>query len=157
METQNYVFTGSATACDCNSSATWQWSTSSAVYSGAVNNIFFDNNGGSANCGTGCGSCYQLMTSGYNFYGGGPGGDGVDSGSMMTLNIVDSCYAGDGSSKWCMPNSLQPGYIDQAGCGVHFDIMTGGPGSGSGYPSGSDGKAWGEFALLFVVLWSPEC
>ena len=148
---QNYVFTDPATACDCNSSATWQWSgVGNGYYNGAVNAHFFMGADGQPNCGKGCGSCYQLMSSGQNFYGGGPGGDGIGSGSMMTLNIIDSCYASDGSSKWC--TSLDPSATDQAGCNVHFDIMSGGPGAGMSDPTGSDGKVWGGFAFASCSL-----
>ncbi|KAL2039830.1 hypothetical protein N7G274_007230 [Stereocaulon virgatum] len=134
--TSFYQYTGTGTACDCPPSATWQWSGGRRSYSGAVNNIFFDNNSGSTNCGSGCGTCYQLMTSGYNYY----EGDTTTSGSMMTLNIVDSCWAGDGSSAWCP--STQAGFTDQAGCGVHFDVMTAGPGFGASGPIGNDGQSW---------------
>lgn len=90
------------------------------------------------------------MSSGQNFYGGGPSSDGIGSSSMMKLNIIDSCYASDGSSKWC--TSLDPSATDQAGCNVHYDIMTGGPGAGVSDPIGSDGKTWGEFAFASCSL-----
>ena len=89
------------------------------------------------------------MTSGYNYY----EGDTTTSGSMMTLNIVDSCWAGDGSSAWCP--STQAGFSDQAGCGVHFDVMTAGPGVGASGPTGNDGQSWGTFGLASVYCF--EC
>ena len=121
--------------CSCGQNA-WEWSGSAGVYYGAVNQAIFNgtmNSSGQPGCGSACGLCYQLQTTGYSAYPGGAGG-----GSSITLMIVDSCYsAGD---HWC--GGTAPGWVDDLGCGVHFDIQTGPPES-AGVPAvGEDGQTW---------------
>lgn len=122
-------------ACQCGE-APWQWSGSQGFYHAAVNQKLFGgklNGGGQPNCGTACGQCYELSTSGTNTY-----ADGVPSGSTLTVQIVDACYsAGD---HWC--GSTADDYKDSSKCGVHFDIQTGPPGSAGIAPVGSDGNVW---------------
>ncbi|CAD6590441.1 MAG: hypothetical protein ASARMPRED_004817 [Alectoria sarmentosa] len=118
--TSYYGWMGSA--CDCGQDS-WEWTGGSGVYNGAVNQKLFQgsiSSGGQPNCGSACGGCYELSTSGFNAY-----NDGVASGSTITLQIVDACYsAGD---HWC--GSTSDDYKDSSSCSVHFDIQTGAPGS----------------------------
>ncbi|KAF6217829.1 hypothetical protein HO133_006240 [Letharia lupina] len=131
--TSYYGWMGSS--CDCGQNS-WEWGGSSGVYNGAVNQKLFQgriNGGGQPNCGEACGGCYELFTSGFNAY-----NDGVGSGSMITLQIVDSCYsAGD---HWC--GSTSDDYKDSSLCSVHFDIQTGPPLSHGQAAVGSDGTTW---------------
>ncbi|MCJ1452827.1 hypothetical protein MMC28_003172 [Mycoblastus sanguinarius] len=131
--TSYYGWMGSA--CDC-SQTSWQWSGGSGVYSGAVNQKLFAgqlNSGGQPNCGSACGTCYELSTTGTNAY-----NDGVGAGSTITVQIVDACYsAGD---HWC--GSTSDSYKDSSDCGVHFDLQTGPPGSNGVAAVGSDGTTW---------------
>ena len=130
---QYYGWMGSA--CDCGE-ASWQWAGGSGVYNGAVNQKIFSgtlNSAGQPNCGSACGKCYELSTSGYNVY-----NDGVGSGSSIVLQVVDACYgAGD---DWC--GSTSDDYKDKSDCSVHFDIQTGSPGTNGQPAVGSDGRTW---------------
>ena len=133
-------------ACDCGQNS-WEWAGSSGIYNGAVNQKLFQgsiNSGGQPNCGSACGGCYELSTSGFNAY-----NDGVASGSTITLQIVDACYsAGD---HWC--GSTSDDYKDSSSCSVHFDIQTGAPGSNGQAAVGSDGTTWsGELTSHLCVV-----
>ena len=130
---QYYGWQGSA--CDCGQNA-WQWAGGSGVYNGAVNQKLFQgslNGAGQPNCGSACGQCYELSTSGFNAY-----NDGVASGSTITLQIVDACY--NNGDHWC--GSTSDDYKDSSSCSVHFDIQTGPPGSNGQSAVGSDGQTW---------------
>lgn len=130
---QYYGWMGSA--CDCGQTS-WQWGGGSGVYSGAVNQRLFNgqiNSAGQPNCGTACGTCYELSTSGFNAY---PGG--VAAGSTLTIQIVDACYGSD--SQWC--GSTSDDFKDSSDCSVHFDIQTGPPQSNGQPAVGSDGTTW---------------
>ena len=122
-------------ACNCGQNS-WEWAGSSGVYNGAVNQKLFQgsiNSAGQPNCGSACGGCYELSTSGFNAYNG-----GIGSGSTITLQIVDACYsAGD---HWC--GSTSDDYKDSSSCSVHFDIQTGAPGSNGQAAIGADGTTW---------------
>ena len=122
-------------ACDCGQNS-WEWSTGSGVYNAAVNQKLFNgalNSAGQPNCGSACGTCYELSTTGFNAYNG-----GVASGSSITVQIIDACYgAGD---HWC--GSTSDDYKDSSSCSVHFDIQTGAPGSNGQAAVGSDGTTW---------------
>ncbi len=133
-------------ACDCGQ-APWQWSTTPGVYNGAVNQKLFAgtlNSGGQPNCGSACGQCYELSTSGFNAY-----NDGVGAGSTITIQIVDACYSN--GDHWC--GSTSDGFKDSSDCGVHFDVQTGPQGSAGQAVVGSDGKTWnGEVLLSFGCI-----
>ena len=122
-------------SCDCGQNS-WEWAGGSGVYNAAVNQKLFNgalNSAGQPNCGSGCGTCYELSTTGFNAYNG-----GVASGSTITVQIVDACYgAGD---HWC--GSTSDDYKDSSSCSVHFDIQTGAPGSNGQAAVGSDGTTW---------------
>ena len=56
------------------------------IYSGAVNQKLFGgtlNSAGQPGCGTGCGVCYELMTTGVNAY-----NDGTPGGSTIQIMVV---------------------------------------------------------------------
>lgn len=118
------------TACNCGhnneAAANWQGNTGAALqigqgfYSGAVNQALFNgtlNPQGQPGCGSSCGVCYELQTTGTNAYGGGPG-----PGSSIVVMVVDSCYNTNGAPNWCSSNTDVG--VDDFGCGVHFDIDT---------------------------------
>ena len=138
-------------ACDCGQNS-WEWAGGSGVYNGAVNQKLFQgslNSGGQPNCGSACGGCYELSTSGFNTY-----NDGVGSGSTITLQIIDACYsAGDA---WC--GSTSDDFKDSSSCSVHFDIQTGPPGSAGQSAVGSDGQTWnGESITVFLYAeWNTD-
>lgn len=122
-------------ACQCGQEA-WQWASSPGVYNGAVNQKLFQgklNGGGQPNCGSACGGCYELSTSGFNAYNG-----GVGSGSSIIMQVVDACYSA--GNEWC--GSTSDDFKDSSDCGVHFDIQTGPPGSAGVAAVGKDGKTW---------------
>ena len=122
-------------ACDCGQNS-WEWAGGSGVYNAAVNQKLFNgalNSAGQPNCGSACGTCYELSTTGFNAY-----NDGVASGSTITVQIVDACYSN--GDHWC--GSTSDDYKDSSSCSVHFDIQTGAPGSNGQAAVGSDGTTW---------------
>ena len=122
-------------ACDCGQNS-WEWAGGSGVYNAAVNQKLFNgalNSAGQPNCGSACGTCYELSTTGFNTYNG-----GVASGSTITVQIVDACYSN--GDHWC--GSTSDDYKDSSSCSVHFDIQTGAPGSNGQAAVGSDGTTW---------------
>lgn len=120
----------------------WQWAGGSGVYNGAVNQKLFNGStpDGLPYCGSACGTCYELSTSGFNAY-----NDGPASGSTITLQIVDACYSS--GSEWC--GSLSDDYKDRSSCGVHFDIQTGAPGTSGQAMVGADGTTWNSEFIVF--------
>ena len=135
-------------ACQCGEKS-WQWSGGNGIYSAAVNQKLFNgrlNSGGQPNCGSACGTCYELSTSGFNTY---PGG--VAAGSTILVQIVDACYSvGD---HWC--GSTSDGFKDSSNCSVHFDLQTGSPGTNGAPAVGSDGTTWNcesSISELLVIL-----
>ena len=77
--------------------ASWQANTGESlgigqgIYSGAVNQKLFGgtlNSAGQPGCGTSCGVCYELMTTGVNAYNGGtPGGSTIQM--MVVVRQID--------------------------------------------------------------------
>lgn len=153
--TSRYGWMGSA--CQCGDkgaslgSAAWQANSSlisgipKGFYSGAVNQQLFNgklNDLGQPNCGSACGSCYQLQTTGSNTYG---THDAPNGGSTINMMVVDACYNPGDSNAWCKSN--QAGPTDPHGCDVHFDIQTGADDKTAPNPKGADGANWaGKFA-----------
>ncbi|KAK3171287.1 hypothetical protein OEA41_003371 [Lepraria neglecta] len=154
-----YAYMG--TACNCGNgnegAANWQGNTGAALgigqgyYSGAVNQLLFQGNmaSGEPNCGSGCGVCYELQTTGVNAYNG-----GVGPGSSITVMVVDACHNNNGAPNWCTSATGGP---DDFGCIVHFDIDT----DPTAYnptppnPVGQDGTQWangGEFVQYRQVI-----
>jgi len=138
-------------ACNCGQSP-WQWSNTSSYYHAAVNQKLFHgtlNPSGQPNCGTACGQCYQLSTSGTNVY-----NDGVGSGSTITVQIVDACYSA--YDHWC--GGTGDDFKDSSNCGVHFDLMTGAPGTSGQAAVGADGKVWngGGQIVYYTPVACPE-
>lgn len=149
--TSRYGWMGSA--CQCGDkgatlgSAPWQADSSritggvpKGFYSGAVNQQLFNgvlNDKHEPGCGTACGSCYQLQTTGSNTYGPNKAPNG---GSTINMMVVDACYNPSDSNKWCQ--SSQKGVSDPHGCDVHFDIQTGPDDNTAPNPQGADGAHW---------------
>lgn len=101
-------------ACGCGSGDTnpfsFQWEKKTA----AASQVLYDPAGGNW-CGSGCGTCYELIPTGDCIYG--------DSGSCatqtapITIMITNLCpFAGN--EAWC-PNSG----VNSHGYGAHFDLM----------------------------------
>ena len=159
--TSRYGWMGSACQCGNNgaslASAPWQANSNlikggvpKGFYSGAVNQQLFNgkiNNQGQPNCGSACGSCYQLQTTGSNTYGsnGAPNG-----GSTINMMVVDACYNPSDKNAWCASN--QKGATDPHGCDVHFDIQTGPVNADAPNPTGSDGTPWAGKSVCFPYL-----
>lgn len=141
---QYYGWMGSA--CDCGQNP-WQWTNSPGIYNRAVNQKLFQgalNSAGQPNCGSACGTCYELSTSGVNTY-----NNGVGSGSTLTIQIVDACFSN--GDHWC--GSTSDEFKDSSDCSVHFDIQTGSPGTNGQAAIGSDGQTWnGEFVFSSSCL-----
>ena len=107
------------------------------IYSGAVNQKLFGgtlNSAGQPGCGSSCGVCYELMTTGVNAYNGGTAG-----GSTIQMMVVDACYSNAGAPNWCSSNTDSG--EDDFGCSVHFDIDTD-PTEGGVPAIGQDGSTW---------------
>lgn len=158
---QMYNWQGSA--CDLGQKD-WQWApgqTKNGYYYGAVSQRVFQGGlpSGLPNCGSACGQCFDLETTGVNHYNG-----GIGKGSHIILMVIDACYSS--SSEWCKNLTPEGNLQDSAGCEVHFDIQTGPP-NGPGTPvnaMGTDGQEWpcksialhyddGECALMFGGRW----
>ena len=144
--------------------APWQWNTGvnlcqsgangsveldggMGYYSGAINGRMFGTEhvnqyGNQAPyCGHSCGVCYDLVTTGVNAY-----NPPVESGSTITIMIVDACYNQAGDPWWC--NSLGDSK-DKYGCNVHFDIQTHRNQEGIS-AKGKDGVEWTSKSAIRV-------
>ncbi|KAL8788863.1 MAG: hypothetical protein Q9195_007077, partial [Heterodermia aff. obscurata] len=143
--TSYYGYMG--TSCNCGKNnfgqASWQANTGESlgigqgIYSGAVNQKLFGgtlNSAGQPGCGSSCGVCYELMTTGVNAYNGGTAG-----GSTIQMMVVDACYSNAGAPNWCSSNTDFG--EDDFGCSVHFDIDTD-PTEGNVPAIGQDGSTW---------------
>jgi hypothetical protein len=84
------------------------------VYTAAASQAIFDA-GGSSWCGSGCGQCFELTSTGSAPPGAGAGGQ---SGETITVMITNLC-PNQGNAQWC-PN---PGQENEYGFEYHFDIM----------------------------------
>jgi len=137
--------------------AGWQSNSAQALgipgfYSGAVNQKLFNgtlNGKGEPGCGSSCGSCYELQTTGSNAYGPSSSFRAPDGGSTIKLMTVDSCYNTLGTPNWCSDNSGTK--TDDFDCGVHFDIQTESvdKGANNAPAQGQDGSKWaGKYANI---------
>ncbi|KAL4975316.1 RlpA-like double-psi beta-barrel-protein domain-containing protein-containing protein [Aspergillus desertorum] len=112
-------------ACGCgNAIGTYDWSYGIAprVYTAAANQALFDAGPTDAThwCGSGCGKCYQLTSTGVSTCE--TCGAGGEQGKSIVVMVTNLCPF-KGNERWC-PN---PGQLNPHGYGYHFDIM-GSPG-----------------------------
>lgn len=86
---------------------------SSGFYTAAGNQGLFG--GSSSWCGSGCGLCYKLTSTGS-----GPSGSaGGAAGQSIVVIVTDLCPT-NGNEQWCS----EPGHTNSYGYGYHFDIMS---------------------------------
>jgi len=113
-------------ACGCGSGGSgFSWQNPNGIASGiytaaASQGIYGDGNASISWCGGGCGTCYQLTSTGTSPPGQGTGGG---TGQTVTVMVTNLCPE-DSNSQWC-PN---PGGTNQYGYSAHFDIQGGVPG-----------------------------
>ena len=103
-------------ACGCGTSSSapfsWQTGISSGVYTAAGSAAVF---GSGTWCGSGCGQCFQLTSTGTAPSGEGTGGAAGESIIVMVTNLCPY----DGNENWC-PNA---GSANAYGYDYHFDVM----------------------------------
>ncbi|CAN8100534.1 unnamed protein product [Discula destructiva] len=112
--TTSRYFDGQEGACGCGSNGQMMsWQTGgSGFYTAAGSSALF---GSGTWCGSGCGKCYKLTSTGTAPSGQGTGGAGGKSIIVMVTNLCP--YAGN--AVWCP----QSGSKNQYGFEYHFDIM----------------------------------
>ncbi|KAL4938148.1 RlpA-like double-psi beta-barrel-protein domain-containing protein-containing protein [Aspergillus oleicola] len=122
LATTTHYSDGLQGACGCGTDAgtfTWQYGITHGVYTAAASQALFDPAGPQNHwCGSGCGKCYTLTSTGVSTC---PEcGAGGEMGKSITVMVTNLCPY-QGNENWC-PN---PGELNPAGYGVHFDIMGG--------------------------------
>ncbi|KAI9373938.1 RlpA-like double-psi beta-barrel-protein domain-containing protein-containing protein [Aspergillus egyptiacus] len=122
LATTTHYSDGLQGACGCGTDVgtyNWQYGLDSAVYTAAANQALFDTTGGMDHwCGSGCGKCYRLTSTGVSAC---PTcGAGGDPGKSITVMVTNLCPF-QGNEQWC-PN---PGQLNPYGYAYHFDIMGG--------------------------------
>ncbi|KAL4783265.1 RlpA-like double-psi beta-barrel-protein domain-containing protein-containing protein [Aspergillus varians] len=118
LATTTHYSDGLQGACGCGNNAgafNWQYGISSGVYTAAANQALFD--GGMKHwCGSGCGKCYRLTSTGVSTCE--TCGAGGETGKSITVMVTNLCpFAGN--EQWC----ANPGQLNAHGYGYHFDIM----------------------------------
>ncbi|QKX54271.1 uncharacterized protein TRUGW13939_01356 [Talaromyces rugulosus] len=117
LATTTRYYDGQEGACGCGTSSgadAWQLGISDNVYTAAGSQALFDTSGSSW-CGAGCGTCYNLTSTGSSACDGcGTGGVAGDSIIVMVTNLCPY----NGNQQWCP----QPGSTNEYGYGYHFDI-----------------------------------
>ncbi|ROW08903.1 hypothetical protein VMCG_02869 [Cytospora schulzeri] len=111
-------YDGTAGACGCGSSGacySWQAGISTGVYTAAGSQALFGA-AGSTWCGSGCGTCYNLTSTGSSVCG--TCGAGGVAGASITVMVTNLCSYG-GNAQWCP----QVGSTNAYGYSYHFDIM----------------------------------
>ncbi|CRG91956.1 hypothetical protein PISL3812_09010 [Talaromyces islandicus] len=118
LATTTHYYDGQEGACGCGTSSgadPWQLGISDNVYTAAGSQALFDTSGSSW-CGAGCGTCYNLTSTGSSPCDGcGTGGVAGDSIIVMVTNLCPY----NGNQQWCP----QPGSKNEYGYSYHFDIM----------------------------------
>jgi len=95
---------GNLGACGCGtSSGAFSWV--GEFYTAAGSPPIF---GTATDCGTGCGKCYQLTTTGFS-----PSGTGAPAGQTITIMITNLCPVG---GQWCAAD------LNSFDYGAHFDL-----------------------------------
>ncbi|KAL4876555.1 RlpA-like double-psi beta-barrel-protein domain-containing protein-containing protein, partial [Aspergillus karnatakaensis] len=108
-------------ACGCGTSTgtyTWQYGITHHIYTAAASQSLFDTGQMAHWCGSGCGKCYHLTSTGVSPCA--TCGTGGIAGKSITVMVTNLCPH-IGNEAWC-PN---PGNRNPAGFEHHFDIMGG--------------------------------
>ncbi|KAH8882795.1 glycoside hydrolase [Thozetella sp. PMI_491] len=116
MATTTRYYDGQKGACGCGSNSgafSWQLGLGNGVYTAAGSAALF---GSGTWCGSGCGKCYQLTSTGSAPCSG--CGTGGAQGQSIIVMVTNLCPY-NGNAQWC-PNS---GSTNQYGYSYHFDIM----------------------------------
>ncbi|KAL5337386.1 RlpA-like double-psi beta-barrel-protein domain-containing protein-containing protein [Aspergillus crustosus] len=121
LATTTHYSDGLQGACGCGTESgtyTWQYGISSSVLTAAASQSLFDSGGMNHWCGSGCGKCYALTSTGVSTC---PTcGSGGEAGKSIIVMVTNLCPF-VGNEMWC-PN---PGARNPAGYEYHFDIMGG--------------------------------
>ncbi|ORY71137.1 RlpA-like double-psi beta-barrel-protein domain-containing protein-containing protein [Pseudomassariella vexata] len=118
--TTTRYYDGLEGACGCGTSSgmfSWQ-SGGSGFYTAAASQTLFGS--GSTWCGSGCGKCYKLTSTGSAPCS--SCGSGGASGQSIIVMVTNLC-PNSGNAQWC-PNA---GATNQYGFSYHFDIMAQNP------------------------------
>ncbi|KAI1323660.1 glycoside hydrolase [Xylariaceae sp. FL0255] len=115
--TTTRYYDGQEGACGCgNSSGPFSWSLgSNGFYTAAGSQALFDENNASW-CGAGCGTCYQLTSTGSAPCS--TCGEGGDAGQSIIVMVTNLC-PNNGNAQWCPA----VGGTNEYGYSYHFDIM----------------------------------
>ncbi|KAI0476061.1 RlpA-like double-psi beta-barrel-protein domain-containing protein-containing protein [Xylariaceae sp. FL0804] len=114
--TTTHYFDGLEGACGCGSSSgedSWELGSASTFYTAAGSPALF---GDGSWCGSGCGTCYQLTSTGNAPCS--TCGTGGDAGQSITVMVTNLC-PNAGNAQWCP----EAGATNEYGYGYHFDIM----------------------------------
>ncbi|KAJ4407860.1 Endoglucanase-5 [Gnomoniopsis sp. IMI 355080] len=115
--TTTRYYDGTEGACGCGTTSgnfAWQTGISSGVYTAAASQTLFG--AGSTWCGTGCGTCYELTSTGESPCSScGAGGASGESIIVMVTNLCPN----SGNAQWCPVD----GGTNEYGYSYHFDIM----------------------------------
>jgi hypothetical protein len=96
-----------------------QSSIGSGIYTAAASQSIYDS-GGLSWCGSGCGKCYQLTSTGNAPCS--TCGSGGAAGQSIIVMVTNLC-PNSGNAQWC----ANPGGSNQYGYQYHFDIMASSP------------------------------
>ncbi|KAL3473217.1 RlpA-like double-psi beta-barrel-protein domain-containing protein-containing protein [Aspergillus californicus] len=122
LATTTHYSDGLQGACGCGTETgtfDWQYGISENLYTAAANQAIFDQPSGMEHwCGSGCGKCYRLTSTGASSCE--TCGTGGAAGKSITVMVTNLCPF-VGNEQWC-PN---PGQLNAHGYGYHFDIMGG--------------------------------
>ncbi|ROV92627.1 hypothetical protein VPNG_09877 [Cytospora leucostoma] len=116
--TTTRYYDGTEGACGCGTSGgcySWQTGISSGVYTAAGSQALFGSDG-STWCGSGCGACYKLTSTGSAPCS--TCGTGGASGESIVVMVTNLCPS-DSNAQWCP----QVGGTNDYGYSYHFDIM----------------------------------
>ncbi|KZV86583.1 hypothetical protein EXIGLDRAFT_653052 [Exidia glandulosa HHB12029] len=108
-------------ACGCGTNGqafSWQQQIASGVYTAAASQSIFDSSGSSW-CGSGCGKCFQLTSTGKAPCS--TCGAGGAAGQSIIVMVTNLC-PNNGNAQWCPT----VGGKNQYGFSAHFDIMSNG-------------------------------
>lgn len=117
--TTTRYYDGAKGACGCGTDSSlfsWQEGISDGVYTAAGSQALFGADG-STWCGSGCGTCYKLTSTGDAACS--SCGTGGAAGESITVMVTNLCPY-NGNQRWC-PNA---GSTNDYGYSYHFDIMT---------------------------------
>jgi len=120
--TTTHYFDGQVGACGCGTTSgqmfSWQEGISSGVYTAAASQAIFSSSGATW-CGSGCGLCFQLTSTGNSPCS--TCGTGGGAGQSIIVMVTNLCPH-NGNEQWCPA----VGGVNQYGYSAHFDIMSNG-------------------------------